>query len=355
MFHPLPSSLLLLLLLYALFLSVVYAAEPSSAASAAHLRPGYYSSTCPGAESTVRGVIRRAMARERRSAASVMRLQFHDCFVNGCDASLLLDDTPTMLGEKLSLSNINSLRSYDVIDEVKEEVERECPGVVSCADIIVMAARDAVVLSGGPYWDVKLGRVDSLTASQEDADRIMPSPRANATSLINLFAQFNLTVTDLVALSGSHSIGEGRCFSIVFRLYNQSGSGRPDPHMDSEFRGKLDTLCPKGGDGNVTGGLDATPVVFDNQYFKDLVRLRGFLNSDQTLYSDNEKTREPVECFSRDQEAFFAAFVEGMVRMGDLQSGRRGEIRRNCRVVNGQSMSVDFMDINGQGRRILEE
>lgn len=59
---------------------------------------------------------------------------------------MLLDDTPTMLGEKLSLSNINSLRSYDVIDEVKEEVERECPGVVSCADIIVMAARDAVVL-----------------------------------------------------------------------------------------------------------------------------------------------------------------------------------------------------------------
>lgn len=209
--------------------------------------------------------------------------------------------------------------------------------------------------SGGPYWDVKLGREDSLTASQEDADRIMPSPRANATSLIKLFAQFNLTVTDLVALSGSHSIGEGRCFSIVFRLYNQSGSGRPDRHMDPEFREKLDALCPKGGDGNVTGGLDATPVVFDNQYFKDLVRLRGFLNSDQTLYSDNEKTREPVECFSRDQEAFFAAFVEGMVRMGDLQSGRRGEIRRNCRVVNGQSVTVDFTDMNGQGRRILEE
>jgi peroxidase len=59
---------------------------------------------------------------------------------------MLLDDTPTMLGEKEALSNINSLRSFEVIDEVKEAIERICPGVVSCADIIIMAARDAVAL-----------------------------------------------------------------------------------------------------------------------------------------------------------------------------------------------------------------
>lgn len=51
-----------------------------------------------------------------------------------------------MLGEKLALSNINSLRSFDVVDEVKEELEKVCPGTVSCADIIIMAARDAVAL-----------------------------------------------------------------------------------------------------------------------------------------------------------------------------------------------------------------
>ena len=59
---------------------------------------------------------------------------------------MLLDDTPTMLGEKLSLSNINSLRSYEVVDEIKEALEKTCPGVVSCADIIIMASRDAVAL-----------------------------------------------------------------------------------------------------------------------------------------------------------------------------------------------------------------
>ena len=73
----------------------------------------------------------------------------HDFFLpllQGCDASLLLDDTPNMLGEKLALSNINSLRSFEVVDEVKEALEMACPGIVSCADIIIMAARDAVAL-----------------------------------------------------------------------------------------------------------------------------------------------------------------------------------------------------------------
>ncbi|CAL1398457.1 unnamed protein product [Linum trigynum] len=39
-----------------------------------------------------------------------MRFQFNNCFVNGCDGSMLMDDTDNMLGEELSLSNIDSLR-----------------------------------------------------------------------------------------------------------------------------------------------------------------------------------------------------------------------------------------------------
>ncbi|KAB5548191.1 hypothetical protein DKX38_011597 [Salix brachista] len=115
-------------------------------ASIVPLRPGFYDETCPEAEFVVKDAMRRNMIREPRSAASVMRFQFHDCLVNGCDASVLLDDTPNMLGEKLALSNIDSLRSYEVIDEVKEDLETVCPGTVSCADIIIMASRTAVVL-----------------------------------------------------------------------------------------------------------------------------------------------------------------------------------------------------------------
>nr|KYP43743.1 Peroxidase 17 [Cajanus cajan] len=310
-----------------------------TSATSPDLRPGFYSKTCPQSEIIVRDVMKKALAREARSVASVMRLQFHDCFVNGCDGSVLLDDTPTMLGEKLSLSNINSLRSFEVVDQVKEALEKACPGVVSCADIIIMASRDAVALVSGPDWEVRLGRLDSLSASQEDSDDIMPSPRANASYLIDLFQKFNLTVKDLVALSGSHSIGQGRCFSIMFRLYNQSGTGRPDPAIDPTYREELNRLCPLDVDQNVTGNLDSTPVVFDNQYFKDLVAGRGFLNSDQTLFTFPQ-TREFVRLFSKHQNEFFKAFAEGMVKMGDLQSGRPGEVRTNCRVVNARPVHL---------------
>lgn len=180
---------------------------------------------------------------------------------------------------------------------------------------------------------MRLGRKDSLYASQEDSNNIMPSPRANASSLIDLFAKFDLSIEDLVSLSGSHSIGQGRCFSVMFRLYNQSGSGKPDPAIEPHYRKELNKLCPVGGDENVTGNLDATPALFDNQYFNDLVSGRGFLNSDETLYT-YEETRKWVVKFSRDQKAFFDAFVKGMLKMGDLQSGQPGEVRRNCRVVN---------------------
>ncbi|CAJ2655417.1 unnamed protein product [Trifolium pratense] len=303
--------------------------------TSADLKPEHYSKTCPQAETIVRNIMKISFLKEPRSVASIMRFQFHDCFVNGCDGSLLLDDTPTMLGEKLSLSNINSVRSFEVVDEIKEALEKACPGIVSCADIIIMASRDAIALTGGPDWQVKLGRLDSLSASQDNSSDIMPSPTSNATTLIDLFQQYNLNVKDLVALSGSHSIGKARCFSIMTRLYNQSGSGKADPAFNPSFRAELFKQCPLDVDQNKTLNLDATPVIFDNQYFKDLVDGRGFLNSDQTLFTFTQ-TQGLVRLFSIDQNEFFNAFVEGMLKLGDLQSDQPGEIRKNCRVVNSR-------------------
>ena len=104
---------------------------------------------------------------------------------------------------------------------------------------------------------------------------------------------------------------------------------------------ELNKLCPLGGDENVTGNLDATPTVFDNQYYKDLVAGRGFLNSDETLFT-TEETKGWVVKYSEDQNAFFDAFVKGMIKMGDLQSGRPGEIRKNCRVVNNPPKGTEM-------------
>lgn len=64
----------------------------------------------------------------------------------GCDGSILLEDTPTFTGEQTAAPNNRSVRGFDVIESIKKNVEKICPGVVSCADILTLSARDSVVV-----------------------------------------------------------------------------------------------------------------------------------------------------------------------------------------------------------------
>jgi peroxidase len=57
----------------------------------------------------------------------------------------MLDNSPSIDSEKFSFSNNNSIRGFEVVDDAKAQVESICPGVVSCADIAAVAARDASV------------------------------------------------------------------------------------------------------------------------------------------------------------------------------------------------------------------
>ncbi|KAK2386618.1 cationic peroxidase [Trifolium repens] len=297
--------------------------------SFAQLSSDFYGTTCPKALSIINSAVCSAVAKEHRMGASLLRLHFHDCFVNGCDASVLLDDTSSFTGEKSAGANVNSLRGFDVIDNIKTQLETACPGIVSCADIVAAAARDAVVALGGPSWSVGLGRRDSTTASKDTATSDIPSPLMDLSDLISAFSNKGFTTKEMVVLSGAHTTGQARCQLFRGRIYNETT-------IDSNFATSVKSNCPStGGDSNLTSLDVTTNVLFDNAYFKNLVNKKGLLHSDQQLFSGGS-TDSQVTTYSTSPSTFFADFASAMVKMGNLGplTGNNGQIRTNCRKIN---------------------
>uniref|UniRef100_J3LLQ8 Peroxidase n=1 Tax=Oryza brachyantha TaxID=4533 RepID=J3LLQ8_ORYBR len=253
-------------------LLLVAMAVAAVAGASAQLFDEYYDGTCPDVHRIVRRVLKRAHQDDPRIFASLTRLHFHDCFVQGCDASILLDNSTSIVSEKFAAPNNNSARGYPVVDAIKAALEEACPGVVSCADILAIAAKISVELSGGPRWRVPLGRRDGTTANLTGAEDKLPSPRDNLTTLRQKFADVGLDVTDLVALSGAHTFGRVQCQFVTDRLYNFSGTGRPDPTLDAGYRALLAKSCPRrGGNSSALNDLDpTTPDTFDKNYFANI-------------------------------------------------------------------------------------
>ncbi|AES76090.1 peroxidase family protein [Medicago truncatula] len=70
-----------------------------------------------------------------------------------------------------------SLRGYEVIDNIKEELEKKDPDVVSCADVLAMA----------PMYDILKGREDGRSKLEDTFN--LQAPILNASQLIRIFGQ----------------------------------------------------------------------------------------------------------------------------------------------------------------------
>ncbi|PNX91201.1 peroxidase 42-like protein, partial [Trifolium pratense] len=116
----------------------------SSAEQDNGLLMNYYKESCPQAEEIIKEQVKLLYKRHKNTAFSWLRNIFHDCAVQSCDASLLLTSTRRSLSEQEHDRSFG-LRNFRYIDTIKEALERECPGVVSCSDILVLSARDGIV------------------------------------------------------------------------------------------------------------------------------------------------------------------------------------------------------------------
>lgn len=294
------------------------------------LSPNYYDQTCPNAEMVITNAVKKAVMNDKTVPAALLRMHFHDCFVRGCDASVLLNSTKKNKAEKDGPPNI-SVHAFYVIDNAKKELEALCPGVVSCADILALTARDAVTLSGGPTWEVPKGRKDGRISKASETKQL-PAPTFNISQLQQSFSQRGLSLHDLVALSGGHTLGFSHCSSFQNRIHNFDAKHDVDPSMQPSFAASLRNVCPMHNKVKNAGAtLDSSTSSFDNMYYKLLVQGKSLFSSDQALLSEG-KTKGLVSRFASSKEEFERAFVKSMIKMSSITGGQ--EVRLNCRVVN---------------------
>ncbi|KAF3325650.1 peroxidase 1-like protein [Carex littledalei] len=134
---------------------------------------GFYNSTCPNAETIIRTEVVNILTKAQSLAGPLLRMFFHDCFVNGCDGSVLLNGTAANPAEKDSIPNL-SLRGYSAIDK-----------------------------TNGPTWDVPTGRRDGNRSVSQDALNNLPPPFVSAQEALNQFyIPKGLDAKDQLVLSG---------------------------------------------------------------------------------------------------------------------------------------------------------
>ena len=270
--------------------------------------------------------------------------------MQGCDASVLLDKSAqNPHPEKEAPANIG-LAAFDLLEEIKAAVEQRCPGVVSCSDILVYAARDATsILSVGKInYEVPAGRLDGLVSSAAEAQAELPDSNFNAKQLIENFARKNFDVEEMVILSGAHSIGRAHCSSFAGRLT------APSDQINPAYRNLLNHKCHQSTNPRVvnnvrdedyqtvakympgfTSRVRKTPDLFDNSYYhNNLARIVSF-NSDWTLLTDKE-TLGHVHEYADNATLWNEDFAESMVKLSKLPMpvGSKGGIRKKCSIAS---------------------
>jgi len=358
------------------------------------LRSDFYLATCPKLLNIVMMKTSQALVQEPSLLAGFLRLHFHDCFVGGCDGSLLLDVSSdgSLTVEKTSGSNENMrVAVFKLVDDVKAALMGASPGcrdAVSCADIITaitwvllqfpnlapgpLAPR--TFLPPGPLPPLPpgslpplFGRKDGTTSRAADATAGLPSATAAAGDLVNLFAAKCITKDDLAVLVGAHTVGRVACEYVEDRMNMRSRIPQTTARMleaqpvcglmaqnpvtganltAAQMRAALQTkpwnelqmmgiqaINPQA---KVFTDIASSSATFDKTYYARLTQGQSWMPSDYTL------AESPLTATSMRSAAvnWRAKFTSSWLKLSTLQGSEAGEVRRTCRCPNSVAAEV---------------
>lgn len=294
----------------------------------------YYQKTCPQFHNIMQRIVADKQLSAPTTAAAILRVYFHDCVVNGCDASVLIASNSFNKSE-LDADINHSLAgdAFDLITRAKTALELECPGIVSCSDILAVSARDLIVMVGGPIFKLLLGRKDSKVSDPSIVDINIPHVNMSMNQALALFTSRGFTAQEMVALIGAHTIGFSHCKEFANRLFNFSKTSDFDPAYNPVFAQGLRKLCANHTNSPEMAAFnDAfTPGKFDNMYYRNLQRGLGLLQSDQAMATDI-LTKPFVDLFAANQTVFFDSFARSMEKLSvyKIKTDMDGEVRRRC-------------------------
>ena len=247
--------------------------------------------------------------------------------------------------ERQSPANNPSLRGFDVIDAAKAAVERSCPRTVSCADILAFAARDSVNLTGKLFYQVPAEQWDGCVCNEMEANNNLLGPDSTTEVPINGFRKKNLSIEDMVVLSGSHTIGRSHCFSFLATNRRRLANGT----ISAAYQALLEALCPPSPgqfDPNTTEIDVSTPAVLDNNYYKLLPLNLGLHFSDDQLIR-NATLAPFANAFAANEMLWKQKFTAAMIKMGNIEvkTGTTDEIRLNYSIPTSSSSAAGVIEM----------
>ena len=206
--------------------------------------------------------------------------------------------------------------------------------MVSCADIIAFAARDAsyFLSHGRVSFDMPAGRLDGTFSNASEPLKFLVPPASNLSALVSSFAVKGMSAEDLVILSGAHTVGRSHCSSFVpDRLAAPSDI---NPGLAWFLRSRCPANTTISGDPTVMQDV-VTPNDMDNQYYKNVLSHTVLFTSDAALLTSPETAKLVVDN-ARIPGWWEDRFKKAMVKMASIQvkTGYQGQVRRNCRAIN---------------------